>query len=55
MSREDNNQISMSLHVMLRKEIADSIASFCSSENLALFINYALYANGEAEGNNYVI
>lgn len=54
MSREDNNEISMSLHVMLRKEIADSIAGFCSSENLALFINYALYANSEAEGNNYV-
>lgn len=40
----------MSLHVMLRKEIADSIArAFFSSENLALFVNDALYANSEAE------
>jgi len=30
MSTEDNTQISMSLHVMLRKEVADSISSFCS-------------------------
>lgn len=55
MSREDNMEDSMSLHVMLRKEIAYSIASFCSSENLSLFINYVFYANTEVEGNNYVV
>lgn len=48
----ENTQITTSLHVMLRKEIADNAASACSSDNLTLFINYVLYANSEAEGKN---
>lgn len=48
----ENVQITKSLHVILRKEIAPSAASACSSDNLLLFINYVLYANSEAAGNN---
>lgn len=48
----ENTQITKSLPVMLRKEIADSAASVCFSDNLPLFINYVLYENSEAAGNN---